>query len=109
MKSCLGDVLSWPEFSHMVPSQRWKSIFEESQPILDRREISHRLDTVRSQAPEQRRFCRRCGRLLLVQEPRAHRDQGHSVQEGLSDTELAEPSRLLSPVDDRKAQAVGGV
>ena len=92
---------------HTWSPQRWKSIFKDSQPVLDRKETSHRLEAVRSLAPEQRSFCRRCGRLLLEQEPESHRDEGHSVQEGLSITELAEPSKLLSPVDDRKAQAVG--
>ena len=69
--------------------------------------MSQRLEIVRSQTSDQRRFCRGCGCLLLGVEPKAHIDKGHNVQEGVSDTEMAEPSRLLSPVDDRKAQAVG--
>lgn len=108
MLCCVYEVLFGWYAVVEFPSQRWKSIFKESQPMLDRKEMSHRLDIVRSQAPEQRRFCRRCGRLLLEQELESHRDEDHSVQEGLSNAELAEPSKLLSPVDDRKAQAVGG-
>ena len=84
--------------------RRWKAIYEETQPKLDRAELGRRLSLVCSSAPGCCGYCSSCGCLLLPGEWGEHK--GHDARRGVSVEEVREPTRLLSPMEERKAQAV---
>lgn len=88
---------------------RWMTLYEESQPVLDRSQLAKGLATIRSCPSPQRRFCYSCSLLLQPgregdADKKAH--SGHAVKVGVSDQELREPTKLLNPVHDSKSQAV---
>ena len=71
------------------------------------------LRVTRSLPVEERRYCPLCGVLVVKDEgcgaAQAAADlshAGHGVIEGITDTQLDNPTTLLNPMDDRKAQAV---
>lgn len=83
---------------------RWKGVYEKTRPKLDRAELGRRLSLVCSSAPGRCGYCSSCGCLLLPEEWGEHQD--HDVRRGVGAEEVREPTRLLSPMEERKAQAV---
>lgn len=83
---------------------RWKGVYEKTRPKLDRAELGRRLSLVCSSAPGRCGYCSSCGCLLLPGEWGEHQD--HDVRRGVGAEEVREPTRLLSPMEERKAQAV---
>ena len=80
---------------------RWKAIYKDAQPKLDRAEFERRLTQLGSLSPARGGYCSSCGSLLLPGEWSEH--EGHHVRR---DVGVEEPTKLLSPMEDRKAQAV---
>ena len=83
---------------------RLKAEFERKRPHLNRLEMSKRLEVVKESAPSTRRYCHTCERLLIGADLEEHR--GHDVKEGLFVNELNHPTSFLTPMDNKKSQAV---
>lgn len=83
--------------------ERWRAEFEANNSQLDRLALSSScLARIRASASSDRLFCYDCATLSLKGAPE-HRE--HKVKLGVTDRELREPSCLLVPIGDRKAQA----
>ncbi len=88
-------------------SFRWMSTFRESQCIVNRPGLQSTLDTVRSLLPAQRYYCHQCSVLFSGSDLMVH--SRHSSVNGVGDESLLKPTRLLTPVDNRKSQAVSSL
>lgn len=82
--------------------ERWRAEFEANNPQPDRLALSASLAKIQASAASDRLFCYNCATLSLKG---TLEHKGHKAQLGITDSELREPSRLLVPIDDRKAQA----
>lgn len=76
----------------------------EEQSSLNCEEIRKKYSVVKSLPPDSRHHCPRCGVLLLDSDLAKH--DGHGIIGGVSDEELLEPTRLVTPRDNKKSQAV---
>lgn len=63
------------------------------------------VDTVRSLCASQRHYCAQCG-LLLMQKDLPTHEQQHRVVHHITDAQLETPTTLITPIDDKKSQAV---
>lgn len=80
---------------------RWRRAYLDEQSVLGN---LRSLESIKCVVASERQFCSQCGVLVTRGELSAH--EGHDVVEGVSDSQLEAPTTLLSPVDDRKSQAV---
>lgn len=62
------------------------------------------LKSVWSLPSSERYYCPKCGLLLVKDSLPSH--NGHGVVHKITDAQLERPTSLLSPIDDRKSQAV---
>ena len=62
---------------------------------------------MRTLPPDRRYHCPRCGVLVLDSDLGEH--EGHGSRRGVSDEELATPSCLVTPRDNKKSQAVRSI
>ena len=83
---------------------RWKGIFHEEQMLINCEEVWGKYSTVRTLPPSRRYHCSRCGVLLLESDLSHH--EGHGAGSGVTDEQLLEPTRLVTPKDNKKSQAV---
>lgn len=79
-------------------------MFSEQQPHVENKKLQKNLKSVKSLPSLERYYCSQCGVLLGKKGLSLH--VGHGVIQGVSDSQLEEPTTLLCPVDDRKSQAV---
>ena len=84
---------------------RWKGIFHEEQLSINCEEIWRKYSIVRTLPPDRRYHCPQCGVLLLESDLVQH-DRGHSTRSSVTDEQLLEPTRLVTPKDNKKSQAV---
>ena len=81
------------------------SEFKRSQPNLDRTSLLSRLEAFQRLSAEERSYCHTCETLVMgKKEMKEH--GGHQLCVSVTDEQLACPSKLMSPLGDRKAQAV---
>lgn len=83
---------------------RWMAIFRESEPNIDRTKLLASLAQIKSLPPSQCYYCYQCNLLFTESEFNAHSE--HPFRKEIHDNCLLEPTRLLTPVDNRKSQAV---
>jgi len=83
---------------------RWLDVFRESQPSLDRDELLSSLQTITSLPEGGRCYCYQCEQLLSSSAVSKHSE--HSITRAVTNDHLLQPTKLLSPVDNRKSQAV---
>lgn len=62
------------------------------------------LEAAKESAFSVRRYCHTCERLFVKSHADEH--EGHCVKEGVFDKELSHPTSILTPLDNRKSQAV---
>ena len=79
-------------------------MFSEQQPHVESKKLLKNLMSVKSLPSLERYYCSQCGVLLGKKGLSLH--VGHGVTQGVSDSQLEEPTTLLCPVDDSKSQAV---
>lgn len=76
----------------------------EQQPTLESTKLLKNLEIIKSLNASDRQYCPHCGLLLVEKDLSSH--TGHGVIQGIADTQIEEPTTLLTPVDDRKSKAV---
>lgn len=91
-----------PGVVRMLTHFRWKKAFDDEERALYDQE---KLESIRGSSTE-RHYCVPCGVLFAGLEDSVHCD--HMVKQNITDTQLEHPTSFLSPVDDRKSQAVSG-
>lgn len=86
-------------YSMVFDSYRWMKIFTDQQHSWEK---SARV--LSSLPSTELHYCTKCGMVLLEKDLSTH--DGHGVIQALTDSQLQDPTTLLSPMDDRKSQAV---
>ena len=86
---------------------RWMSTFRESQPKINRLKLQSSLVAAQSLPPTQRYYCYQCSILFFESDLMSH--SGHFLTKEISDEVLLKPTKLITPVDDRKSQAVSAL
>ena len=84
---------------------RWTEEYRRSNLKLDRAALTESLVAVRSLSEPKRVFCTTCSQLLPSTAVSPDHTP-HQLSYGVDDTMLAQPSRLLTPLDNNKSSAV---
>ena len=84
---------------------RWMKTYRETNPQLNHTALMDTLESLRSVPESKRAYCHTCS-LLLSSSAVSPDHVCHDLRYGLEDTLLSQPTKLLSPRDDKKSNAV---
>ena len=84
---------------------RWLQDYRDSNPPLDRSALAASLEAVRSLPEARRSFCHTCSQ-LVPSSSLSPDHSSHQLQYGVEDSLLTRPTKLLTPHDNNKSNAV---
>ena len=84
---------------------RWMKAYKDNNPQLDRASMVESLEAVRDLAESKRVFCLTCSQLLPSSSISPDHTP-HQMKYGVEDTLLTQPTKLLTPQDNNKSNAV---
>jgi hypothetical protein len=84
--------------------ERWLQDYRDSNPPLDRSALAASLEAVRSLPEARRVFCHTCSQLVPSSSVSPDHSS-HRLQYGVEDSLLTQPTKLLTPHDNKKSNA----
>ena len=90
--------------SYHIPC-RWLQAYKNNNPPLDRPALVALLEAVRSLPEAKRVFCHTCSQ-LIPSSAVSPDHTSHQLRYGVEDSLLTQPTRLLTPRDNKKSNAV---